>query len=73
MGELEISFLCGILQEILVSPESEVFKVIFPFLGLRWIPGKVFNISEIRFFHLGMLSWDIDLSYLTMVLCELSE
>lgn len=29
VGELEISFLYVILQEMLVSPESEVLKVIF--------------------------------------------
>lgn len=74
MGELEINFLCGMLQGILVSPKPEVLKVIFSLPSEpQVIPGKFFNNSEIRFFHLGIMSWDICLSYLTGVLCKLNR
>lgn len=54
VGELEISFLCSMLQGILVSPEPEVLKVIFPLPSEpQVISGKFFNNSEIRFFSSG--------------------
>lgn len=37
------------------------------------IPGKLFHFSEIRFLHLGVISWDIYLVYLTGLLCEWNE
>lgn len=58
--ELEISLLYGILQGILVDPESEGLKIIFPStFEAPNDPRKLFNISKI-----GLLSGYVIPGYL---------